>query len=152
LLRSTKLIIKEYAAWKKIFPTGKKEIAVEIDNGLIEYYGAENPKIILVTLGTVAGTIKQVIDKKYQNSVGLIKIRCYRPFPADQIRAALKNARWVIALEKAYSLGTKPPLYSDLAVALFDKKIKLESKIAGLGGQDITEAEIAKIIKAYEKN
>ena len=152
LLASAKLIKKEYTAWKKIFSPDKKEPAVRIDNGLIEYYGAKNPKIILVTLGTVAGTIKQVIDEKYPDTVGLIKIRCYRPFPTEEIARAIKNPKRVIVLEKAYSLGAMPPVYSDLTVALFNKKIKLESRVLGLGGQDITESEIVKIIKTYEKN
>lgn len=152
LLSSVKLIIKEYKTWKKIFPDKKKDKAIKIDNGLIEYYGPKNPKTILVTLGSVAGTIKQVIDDLgVKNSTGLLKIRCYRPFPVDAVRQALKKAKCVVSIEKAYSLGYEPPLYSDLAVALFGEKIKLASRVVGLGGQDISEADILKIIKNYER-
>lgn len=152
LKASTKVIEKEYAAWKKIFNTEKKEAAVRIDNGLIEYYGPKNPKTVLVCLGTVAGTIKQVIDNAgAKNSTGLLKIRCYRPFPAEQIKKALSGVKQVISIEKTYGLGYLPPLHLDLAAALYGSKIKLSSKTVGLGGQDITEAEISKIIKAYEK-
>ena len=152
LLASAKLIDKEYISWKKIFPTDKKEAAVKIDNGLIEYYGPKNPKTVLVTLGSVAGTIKQVIDDAGpENSTGLLKIRCYRPFPAEVVKKVLKGAKCVISIEKSYGLGYVPPLYSDLAAALYGEKIKLESRVVGLGGQDVTEDDISKIIKTYEK-
>lgn len=152
LLSSAKLIGKEYKTWKKIFPTDKKDAAVKIDNGLIEYYGPKNPKTVLVTLGSLAGTIKQVIDDAgNKNATGLLKIRCYRPFPAEAVKQVLKGAKSVVAIEKAYGLGYVPPLYSDLAVALYNEKSKLASRVVGLGGQDVTEADILKIIKTYEK-
>ncbi len=153
LLASTKLIAKEYTNWKKIFVTNKKEVAVKLDNGLLEYYGPKNPKTVLVTLGTVAGTIKQVIDDAgSKNTTGLLKLRCYRPFPAEQIKQALRGVKQVITIEKTYGLGYLPPLHLDLASALYGEKIKLASQVVGLGGQDVTEAEIKKIIKAYDKN
>lgn len=152
LVGSTKLIAKEYTNWKKIFVTGKKDALVKIDDGLMEYYGPKNPKTVLVTLGTVAGTIKQVIDNAgAKNTTGLLKLRCYRPFPAEQIKKALSGVRQVITIEKTYGLGYLPPLHLDLAAALYGEKIKLVSCVVGLGGQDVTEAEISKIIKAYEK-
>lgn len=152
LLNSLKLIDKEYSNWKKIFITGKKDANVKIDNGLFEYYGPKNPKTVLVTLGTVAGTIKQVLDDAgAKNFVGLLKLRCYRPFPAEQIKKVLSGVKQVITIEKTYGLGYLPPLHLDLAAALHSEKIKLASQVVGLGGQDVTEAEIKKIIKAYEK-
>ena len=152
LLSSAKLITKEYQNWKKIFVTGKKESATKIDTGLMEYYGPKDPKTVLVTLGSVAGTIKQVIDDAgAKNSTGLLKLRCYRPFPAEQIKKALVGVKNIMSIEKSYGLGYESPLHLDLAAALFGEKIKLASKVVGLGGQDVTEAEISKIIKAYEK-
>ena len=152
LLASAKLINKEYLTWKKIFSTDKKDKAIKIDNGLIEYYGPKNPKTVLVTLGSVAGTIRQVIDDTgVKNTTGLLKIRCYRPFPREAVKQALKGVKNVITIEKAYSLGYTSPLYSDLAVALFDEKVKINSQVIGLGGQDISEADIKKIIKTYDK-
>ncbi len=152
LLSSAKLIHKEYSNWKKIFVTKKEKGQTKIDSGLFEYYGPKNPKTVLVTLGTVAGTIKQVIDDAgSKNSVGLLKIRCYRPFPAEQIKKALTGVKQVITIEKTYGLGYLPPLHLDLTAALHGEKIKINSEVVGLGGQDVTEAEIKKIIKVYEK-
>jgi pyruvate ferredoxin oxidoreductase alpha subunit len=152
LLASAKMIDKEYANWKKIFPTNAKDKGVGIDTGLIEYYGPKNPKTVIVTLGSVAGTIKQVIDDAGpKNSTGLLKLRCYRPFPENAVRGALKGVKTVIALEKTYGLGYEAPLFLDLSATLFNEKIKLVSAVVGLGGQDVTEAQIAKIIKTYDK-
>lgn len=151
LLNSSELIEKEYLNWQKIFKVTKKEKAVLLDSGLIEYYGPKQAKMVLVALGTVAGTIKQVIDSGEFKNVALIKIRCYRPFPAKQIGTVLKNATKVITLEKSYGLGHESPIFLDLAATLFNQKIKLASEIVGLGGQDVTEAMIKKIIKTYEK-
>jgi pyruvate ferredoxin oxidoreductase alpha subunit len=151
LISSAKLIEKEYKNWKKIFNPEKNDKAVLIDNGLIEYYGPKNPKTILVTLGTLAGTIKQVIDDNEKNSVGLIKIRCYRPFPGEQIRKMAQGVKRIITLEKTYGLGYESPIYLDLAAALYKEKIELYSEVLGLGGQDITEVDIKNIIKKYEK-
>lgn len=152
LLSSTKLIDKEYNNWKKMFVTEKEKGQTKIDNGLFEYYGPKNPKTVLVTLGTVAGTIKQVLDDAgSKNSVGLLKLRCYRPFPAEQIKKVLTGVKQIITIEKTYGLGYLPPLHLDLAAALINTNIKITSKVVGLGGEDVTEAEIKKIIKAYEK-
>lgn len=152
LMASIKMIDKEYTNWKKIFPAGTKDKNIGTDNGLVEYYGPKNPKKVIVTLGSVAGTIKQVIDDAgAKNTTGLLKLRCYRPFPENAVRAALKGVKTVITIEKTYGLGYQAPLYLDLAAALFGEKIKLASEVVGLGGQDVTEAQIAKIIKTYEK-
>lgn len=147
LMSSLKMIDKEYAVWKKIFNTGLKDKKVIIDNGWFEYYGQKNAKTVIVAMGSVAGTIKETIDELGGN-LALLKIRCFRPFPGEEIRRALKNAKKVIILEKAYSLGAQAPLFNDLASALYGSKIKLVSHVIGLGGEDITEKQIIKIIKA----
>lgn len=150
LLASLKTVNQEYLAWKKIFPTDKKDKLSLVDNGLIEYYGAKDPSLVLVALGTICGTIKQVIDN-YPGKIGLIKIRCYRPFPAQEIIKATKNAKRLVTLEKSYGLGYESPLKLDLSAAFLGKKVDIKSEVVGLGGQDITEKQIAKIIKQYEK-
>ncbi len=151
LMVSLKLVNQEYLAWKKIFPTTEnKEKLSLVDNGLIEYYGAKNPKLVLVALGTVCGTIKQVIDH-YPGAIGLIKIRCYRPFPAAEIVKATRTAKRIVAIEKSYGLGYESPLKLDLSAAFLGKKVDVKSEVLGLGGQDITEQQISKIIKQYEK-
>ena len=147
LLGSLKMINKEYLNWKKIFKTGKQDKKVMIDNGWFEYYGQKNAKTVVIAMGSIVGTVKEVIDELGGN-LAVLKIRCYRPFPSKEISQVLKSAKKIIILEKALSLGAAGPLYSDVATALYGQKIKLVSHVIGLGGEDITEKQIIKIIKA----
>jgi pyruvate ferredoxin oxidoreductase alpha subunit len=147
LLGSLKLINKEYLAWKKIFKTDKPDKKIIIDNGWFEYYGKKNAKTVLVAMGSMCGTIKEAIDE-VSGDVAILKIRCFRPFPGEEIRRVVKNAKKIIILEKALSLGAQAPLFSDMSSALYGEKTKLVSHVIGLGGEDITEKQIIKIIKA----
>lgn len=147
LLGSLKMINKEYLAWKKIFVTDKKDKKVIIDNGWFEYYGKKDAKTVVVAMGSVCGTIKEVIDE-LGGDLALLKIRCFRPFPGEEIKRVVKNTKKIIILEKALSLGAQAPLFGDLASALYGAKTKLVSHVIGLGGEDITEKQIIKIIKS----
>ncbi|MDP3043261.1 MAG: pyruvate ferredoxin oxidoreductase [bacterium] len=161
LIASADVIKKEYENYHKIIKTadGKqiknqkskiKNLTFNIDNGLVEYYGAINPDIIIIAMGSVVGTIKDVIDKN--ENAGVLKIKCFRPFPADEILKTIKNAKYIAVLDKSISLGEMGPLASDIKAAAQGKtKAKIQSFIAGLGGRDITGEMIEKIIKEVKR-
>lgn len=138
-----------------------KEKAVKISNGLIEYYGPNNPKTILIAMGSVVGTIKDVIDEKNKFSlsklgsekVGILKIRTFRPFPAEAILKIIKNAKHVAVIEKAVSLGAADgPLTLEIkALAHNNTKAKIQNFVVGLGGRDVTKEMIRKIIVEVKK-
>lgn len=149
----------------KIIPSIKKEYPAMIktlgfnnkDNGLFEYIGPKKPKIILTALGSVNGTIISALqkDKNLNKTVGLLKIKVYRPFPAEEIAKLIKADAHVAVLEKSISFGQAGPLYNDISEALNRKssrKGKLKNYIVGLGGRDVTEEIIKKIIKDVPKN
>ena len=145
LIKSLELIKKEYAFMIKTLGFNNK------DNGLVEYLGPKNPKIILVALGSLNGTILETItsDKKLKTSVGLLKIKTYRPFPAQEIIKVIKAKTHVAVLEKAISLGQAGPLYNDVVEALSGQKNRsalIKNYIVGLGGRDISSEIIKKII------
>lgn len=150
LIKSLELIKKEYSLMINTLGFDNK------DNGLFEYIGPKNPKAILMALGSVNGTILAVIksDKELNNNVGLLKIKTYRPFPATEIIKAIKGIPYLGIIEKAINLGQTGPLYSDIAEALnsSNKKIKgVKNYIVGLGGKDISEDMIKRIIKDLPK-
>ncbi|PIR13402.1 pyruvate ferredoxin oxidoreductase [Candidatus Falkowbacteria bacterium CG11_big_fil_rev_8_21_14_0_20_39_10] len=151
LTNSQNLINKEYLTYNKVI--NKKQLNNQqstINNGLIEYYGAKNPKIILVAMGSLVGTIKDVADKN--RKIGVLKIKTYRPFPAEEIFNIIKKAKYVAVLEKAISLGHTGPLASEIkAVAQGKANAKIQSFIVGLGGRDITGEMIEKIIREVKK-
>ena len=107
-------------------------------NGLIEEYNLENAKTVFVAMGSICGTIKEVIDrlKEKGEEYGLLRIITYRPLPTKHIKEALKNAENIAILDKNIILGMdKGALFVDLAQTLKDKKTA--NYIIGLGGRDI---------------
>ena len=133
-------IKKEYRNLKKVFNFKDNS------NGLVEYSGAKKPKTILITMGSLAGTIKETM-KEYKD-VGLLKITTFRPFPAEEINKAIKNCSNIAVIEKAISPGSGGPLYNEVKAAIFQTgKINIKNYIVGLGGKDISQKNIQKIIK-----
>ena len=129
-----------------------KKFGRKYGNGLIETYNIENAETVLVAMGSVCGTIKEVIDdlKQKGNEYGLLRIRTYRPLPINHIKEALKNAKNIAILDKNITLGmNKGALYIDLAAFLKDKKTI--NYIVGLGGRDIKPEDIKEIMEHAEK-
>ena len=81
--------------------------------------------------------------------VGLLKIKTYRPFPAQEVLKLIKPNTHVAVLEKAISLGQAGPLYNDIVETLSKQKNRnalIKNYIVGLGGRDVSEVIIKKII------
>jgi pyruvate ferredoxin oxidoreductase alpha subunit len=85
----------------------------------IEPYALEDAERAIVCLGSTGGTVKDVVDELRAEGerVGLLQIRSFRPFPREQVRAALGHVRGVAVLDRADSPGGWPPLYAELAAA-----------------------------------
>lgn len=113
--------------------------------GLIEEYNMENAKYAIVCLGSVAGTIKAVINDSAKK-IGLVRIRSFRPFPLAEIKKALNGIKAVAVIEKSASPGSTPPLYTEMRAALKDCDTKINDFVVGLGGREVDEARIKKII------
>jgi len=146
LIGSRKTIKEEYDSLQKIF--GRRNRSSRLDNGLMEYYGSAKPETIVVALGSVIGTIREAA--KNHKKLGILKIKTYRPFPAEEIAGILKKAKNIAVIEKALSYGATGPLYSDIAAVLPDGS-NLKNYIVGLGGRDVTEKMIINIIKDAAK-
>ena len=149
LNKSKTTINKEYKAWQKIFKE-KKDKNISIDNGLIEYYGGTKAKNLIIAMGSVCGTIKESLKKS--KDTALLKIKCFRPFPWEDIIKYTKNNKNIIVLEKSISLGTMGgPLFLEIKAALKNEKKSIYNYIAGLGGKDISEEMIIDIISDKNK-
>jgi len=159
LNNSLVVIKKEFEALKSLLKNNKEKKSVKdlplINNGLVEYYGVKNPEVILVALGSMVGTILETIksNNKYAKSVGLLKIKVYRPFPAEEILKIISRSKNIAVIEKAISLGQNGPLFTDLKGALGENKLNISNFIVGLGGRDVTSKMIEEIIrKAKRRN
>ena len=122
--------------------------------GLLDSYHAEDAEVVIVTMGSVIGTIKDAIDamRIEGKKVGLVKVRSYRPFPVLALRNALKDASVIAVLEKDVSIGSEAGLVTDLKAAFYNSNIRVPivGFTAGLGGRDITVKDIRKIVQKAE--
>ena len=119
---------------------------------LVEEYFTKDADRVIVAMGSVCGTIKEVVDelRKKGKKVGLLKIISYRPFPYARICEALKNVSKVAVLDKSVSLGAYAPIATDVKAAFCGKKKApkiISSFVAGLGGRDITLESVREIFR-----
>ncbi|MFA5360209.1 MAG: pyruvate ferredoxin oxidoreductase [Patescibacteria group bacterium] len=148
LTASLKNIDQEYKKFNKAFPDLKNQKS--INNGLIEYSGPKKPETIVVAMGSVVGTIKETIDKS--NKIGILKIKCFRPFPINEILKIIKPAKNIAVVDKSISLGATGILASEIkAITQGKTNANISSFVVGLGGRDITKEIIKKIIKLASK-
>lgn len=119
------------------------------DYDIIEKYKTDGAEHIMVVLGSTAGTAKDVVDKLRDKGkkVGLLKIKLFRPFPHKEVGEVLSKARNVAVLDRAMSIGTNPPLYSEIINSCKLSSIShyVSSYVYGLGGRDIFEKDIEKV-------
>ena len=128
--------------------------------GLIDGYMLDDAEIVIMAMGSVIGTIKDTIDmlRKEGVSVGLLKVRSFRPFPVDAVRKALGNAKIVVPLDKNISIGkNEGALCTEVKACLYNTKQRTPviGFMLGHGGRDIPMSTIVNIIdkaKAAMKN
>lgn len=137
-----------------------KDVIIEVDEkfgekfgrkygGLVDSYKCEDAEYILITLGSITGLCREVVDKLRQSGekVGVLKLRFIRPFPYKDIINIVKNAKAIGVLEKDISFGYEGTVYTNVNSALIKGGLNLKSYnfVGGLGGRDITTDNIAEI-------
>ncbi len=133
------LIAEQAAEFKTIF--GRSS------GGLIKSFEAEGAETVVITMGSVIGTMKEVLAGMREEgaSIGAITIRSFRPFPGEALRAALKDAKRVIVFEKSVAVGMGGILAMNLRMALHEMPIRVHSVIGGLGGRPITRVNLRRL-------
>jgi pyruvate/2-oxoacid:ferredoxin oxidoreductase alpha subunit len=119
--------------------------------GLIETYRCDDPDLVLVTSGTVSSTCREVVDRYRSEgkAVGLLKIRTFRPFPSEEVTKALKGVSKVAVIDRNISYGVGGIFAAELKTAICSEehRPRIFSYIMGLGGRDITEETLSRIIE-----
>ena len=112
--------------------------------GLTRSYRTDGAETIVVAMGSILGTIKDVVDEMREDGekIGVLGITSFRPFPINAIREALKNAKRVVVLEKSLAVGRGGILASDVRKALRKQPVDVFTVIAGLGGRAITKKSL----------
>lgn len=119
-------------------------------NGLVDSYKLEDAEVAVVVIGSTAGTLKVIVDQLRDEGlkVGVLRIRTFRPFPVEQIRAALKNVKTIAVMDKSMSFGGfGGPVFNEVRNAMYDGKDHptIVNYIFGLGGRDTSPRDLRKI-------
>jgi len=117
--------------------------------GLVRSYRLDDAETIVVALGSVNGTIKDVIDRERDAGVkiGSISIRAFRPFPLVALSDMLEGAKRVVCVEKSLAPGLGGMLASNVRMALRTRPMPVYTVIAGLGGRPITRQSLADVFR-----
>ena len=115
-----------------------------------EEYKLDDAEIAMVCMNSTAGTTKYVVDQLRNKGIkaGLLKIRMFRPFPAEEIAKALSHLKAVAVLDKADSLnGAGGALFEDVTSAMFVNKVQVPTVnyVYGIGGRDTTSKDIESV-------
>lgn len=119
--------------------------------GLIDAYMLDDAEIVIMAMGSVIGTVKDTIDelRSEGESVGLLKVRSFRPFPAEAVRKALRNAKVIVTLDKNISIGkNEGALCTEVKACLHNTHLRTPviGFMLGHGGRDIPMSTIRKIV------
>ncbi|MEN8129974.1 MAG: transketolase C-terminal domain-containing protein [Pseudomonadota bacterium] len=138
-LEALDLIPEVNKAFKKTFDRDS--------GGLISTYHSEEAETVIVTLGSVIGTLQEVIDEMRENgaSIGAVTLRCFRPFPLAALRKALMSAKRVVVFEKCLAVGLGGIVASNVRMALRGLPTPVYSVIGGLGGRVITRESLHRL-------
>ena len=118
--------------------------------GLVEKYKLDDAEIAMVALGSTCGTAKAVVDELRNKGIkaGLLKIRVFRPFPAEEIAAALSNIKAVAIMDRSDMFSNRGgQLFTEIRSAMYEMEPKplLTDYIYGLGGREISLDDIRQI-------
>lgn len=147
-MRNAKQVIKQVSEdFEKL--TGRKY-------SFFEEYKSEDADYIIVCMNSTAGTTKYVVDNLREKGIkaGLIKVRMYRPFPAEELAAALSKAKVVAVLDKSDSLnGAGGALFEDVISGMYTNNVHVPTVnyVYGIGGRDTTAEDIESVYNDLSK-
>jgi pyruvate ferredoxin oxidoreductase alpha subunit len=112
--------------------------------GMIEEYRCDDAEVVLVAVGSVAGTVRVVVDEMREagKEVGLIKLRSFRPFPKEYFESVRDKFKAVGTIDRSISFGFDGTVFSEVKSAMYGSKAKMANYIVGLGGRDIPKQQI----------
>jgi len=122
--------------------------------GLIRTYLADDAETMIVAMGSLLGTIKDVVDEMCAAGyrIGVLGITLFRPFPIQQVLDALRHAKRVVVLEKSFAVGLGGIVSANVQTALSALPIDVYTVVAGLGGRPITMRSLHALFRRAAKN
>ncbi len=119
--------------------------------GLVQPYRMEGAEVAILAMGSNCGLARMAVDDLRNDGIplGSLKLRVFRPFPEEEIRALTKNLKLLIVLDRDASLGMGGIVYSEVATGLYSMKPKpdLINYIVGLGGRVLTLPDLKSLVQ-----
>jgi len=145
-LRALGLIPQLAAEFKKQF--GRDS------GGLIRSYRTQDAETIVVALGSLNGTVQEVVDEMRERGslIGSVSICSFRPFPLAASRGALMHAKRVVVLEKCLAVGLGGIVSDGVRKSLSGIVLNGYTVIAGLGGRAITRGSLTRLFEDAERD
>jgi len=116
--------------------------------GLLKAYRLDDAETVVVALGSVLGTIEEVVDGLRDEgiAVGVLGITCFRPWPVAEVREALSRATRVVVVEKAFAVGAGGIVGQNTRDATRGLPVEVYDVVAGLGGRPVTRASLRRLL------
>lgn len=119
--------------------------------GMVEEYRCDDAEIVLVTLGSVTGLARIVVDELRASGLkaGVFRIRFLRPFPEEELINLAKHVKGIGVLEKDISFGYEGTVYTNVNSAIAKARVSIPSYnfVAGLGGRDISKDDVLEMFQ-----
>jgi pyruvate ferredoxin oxidoreductase alpha subunit len=126
-----------------------KKFGRSYGNGLIEEYRTEDAEAVIVAMGSLAGTARAAVDRLQDDgkSVGLVKLKCFVPFPTEEIQELAKKVGAIGMIDRNILLGHGGAAYTRIRNAIYDldDRPSVLEFIAGLGGKEVRVDDIYKV-------
>jgi pyruvate ferredoxin oxidoreductase alpha subunit len=147
LINSKKTIIKIWNEWEKQFGRAYKPV---------ETYKTKGAETLILTMGSMGETASVAVDemRKAGKPVGLVKLRLWRPFPTEELRAAIKGCKTLIVMDRAVSFGgAGGPVATEIKSLLFHDKSRprIVNFLMGLGGRDMKVEDFSAMVERAGK-
>ena len=120
-------------------------------HGLLERYRCEGARAVIVTMGSMCGTAREAVDalRDAGHPVGLLKLRLFRPLPAQALRVALAGLPDVVVLDRNHSPGLGGILHQEVRGALYgiESPPRVHGLLAGVGGVNVSPDAMATMVQ-----
>jgi len=148
-MRNAEKVVNEtFSKFQKKFGRG--------NDSLVDSYEVKDAETVLIVLGSTAGTLRRTVDvlRKKGQKVGLLRLKCFRPFPTEALRKELRNAKNILVFDRMSPGGAQyGALFLEIS-AIFGRAENspvLKNAIYGLGGRETNFEDFAEVIERFEK-
>ena len=146
-LASKPHIVKAFEEFEKEF--GRKY-------NLVESYKTEDAETIIVTMGSISETAMTAIDEMRAEGekVGLVRLRLWRPFPIEELRAAIKGAKYLAVVDRHFTPGfPEGPVATEIRALMYheENRPRMSNFILGLGGRDVPRNHFKYIVERVKE-